>query len=761
MSQSESESSVPADTQAADEAPGGQSAETAPELHPANPEETVTFAEKIDPATLPQTFAELALTPAVLESIIAAKFSKPTIIQALFIPKALTGRDVMGQARTGTGKTCAFVVPIFERIQPARGKAQALILAPTRELALQITAEIDRLGSTLGFSAVTLYGGSSYEPQIEALEKGVNIVVGTPGRVMDHMRSGRLDLSAVKIAVLDEADRMLDLGFRKDIEYILKHCPKKRQTLLLSATIPDEIKRLTHRFMHEPLEVWTAQENVSVDTITQHYCAVSKETKLPTLLKILDVERPQLAIIFCGTKFGAKKLADRLKALKISAREIHGDLQQSRREKIMARFRSGKIKLLIATDVASRGIDVQDISHVFNYDVPYKIEDYVHRIGRTGRIGKSGCAYTLVLRDEAEYLTQIEQLVNRELDRVNFDDLNSVWWPTPPATPDPDFFDPEFGSEADGGDGTDSESGRLPDDRERSGSGGGGGAGKKRRSRGTDRGGRGGRSERGERSGRSERSAPAATAAAVDGAPAEAAAASAQGGGPAAEGTAAPRAERPERPGRRERSGRSSRGERSDRSTSGSPAETPALDSHSAASAHPRLGGYEAAEDDYLPRAYDPDAAPDEDLGDEVGFAPSDGYEVRPAYERSSSRAPVKASRRDTAGEDRNGGDGGDGGESEAGSDGGEGGASAPNGDGRKRRRRRRGKGGNTSAEPVAVTCSTCGAQTTVNFVPDPAKPIYCQPCYTARKAERRAKPASVLAESAPPPDPAGEVPTA
>lgn len=384
---------------------------------------------------LAQSFDELNLSPNVLESVKAAGYTKPTPIQSLFIPRARTGRDVMGQAKTGTGKTAAFLIPIFEKLTPGEGRAQSLILAPTRELALQIHGEIAKIGSTMGFSSITLYGGSSFEPQIDALRSGVDIIVGTPGRVMDHMRQRRLDLSALKVAVLDEADRMLDFGFRKDIEYILKHCPKSRQTLLLSATIPDDIKKLSRRFMHEPIEIWTAPEKLTVDEVEQHYFAVTREEKLPTLLKLLEVESPALGIIFCGTKMGAKRLAEKLNRLYIPAKEIHGDLQQARREKIMERFRSGKVNLLIATDVASRGIDVDDITHIINYDVPYKIEDYVHRVGRTGRIGKSGKAYTFVTPDEGEYLTEIEMLINRELHAMKFDDLTSKWWPVPPSSP--------------------------------------------------------------------------------------------------------------------------------------------------------------------------------------------------------------------------------------------------------------------------------------------------------------------------------------
>ena len=378
-----------------------------------------------------------------MDSVRTAGYTKPTPIQSLFIPQARTGRDVMGQAQTGTGKTAAFLLPSFETLKPGGASGvQELILAPTRELALQIQGEIVKLGSPLGFSSVTVYGGSSYDPQIAALKRGVDIVVGTPGRIMDHMKSHRLDLSMIKIAVLDEADRMLDLGFRKDIEYILKHCPKSRQTLLLSATIPEDIRKLARRFMHEPVEIWTAIEKLSVDAIEQFYTICERDKKLPTLLKLLEIEKPSLGIVFCGTKMGAKRLAEKLNRLYIPAKEIHGDLQQARREKIMERFRSGQVNLLIATDVASRGIDVNDITHIFNYDIPYKIDDYVHRVGRTGRIGKSGKAFTFVSRDEAEYLTEIEILINRELVPIQFDDLTSKWWPIPPSKP-PEGFEHE------------------------------------------------------------------------------------------------------------------------------------------------------------------------------------------------------------------------------------------------------------------------------------------------------------------------------
>ena len=386
------------------------------------------------------TFEEMGLTPEVLERVRAAGYTRPTPIQSLFIPKVLSGRDVLGQAKTGTGKTAAFLLPLFQRVKPGSASPAVLILAPTRELALQIFGEVEKLGQGLGFSAITLYGGTRYEPQIAALEKGVDLVVGTPGRLMDHMRARRLDLSGIQAVVLDEADRMLDLGFRKDIEYILRHCPTRRQTLLLSATVPPDILKLAKRFMHEPEEIWTAPENLTVDQVEQFYSVVERDKKFPLLLKIIDEEKPGLAIVFCATKIGAKKLAAKLKQVHLMAREIHGDLVQAKREKIMGHFRKGRVKILVATDVASRGLDVQDITHIINYDVPYKTEDYVHRIGRTGRMDKSGKAFTFVTLEEASFLTDIEVLINRQLIAVQFQNMESRFWPNPPKEAPPEFI---------------------------------------------------------------------------------------------------------------------------------------------------------------------------------------------------------------------------------------------------------------------------------------------------------------------------------
>lgn len=398
-----------------------------------------------DTSNFPETtekdvgFESLGLTEAILQRVRKAGFVQPTQIQARFIPECLAGKDVLGQAKTGTGKTAAFLLPAFKRLRPGDGNPSTLILAPTRELALQIEGEIGRLGEGLGFSSITIYGGASYEPQIYALKKGVDLVVGTPGRVMDHMRSGRLNLSTVRIAVLDEADRMLDLGFRKDIEYILKHCPKSRQTMLLSATIPNEIRYLAKRFMRSPIEIYTAPEKLTVDQVEQFYTVAKEEDKWPTLLKLLDEERPALAIIFCQTKRDAKKLAARLKNVFISAREIHGDLVQAKREKIMKHFRKGRVQILVATDVASRGIDVDNITHIINYNIPYKPEDYVHRIGRTGRMDREGKAFTLCGKEDAGFLTEIEMLINREIIPLRYDSLESHFWPTAPNAPLPEF----------------------------------------------------------------------------------------------------------------------------------------------------------------------------------------------------------------------------------------------------------------------------------------------------------------------------------
>jgi ATP-dependent RNA helicase DeaD len=387
------------------------------------------------------SFESLGLSERILDNLRAVGFARPTPIQAQFIPPALAGRDVMGQARTGTGKTAAFLLPIFQRLRPGAARPQVLILAPTRELALQTKGEIARLGQGLGFASVILYGGASYEPQIAALEKGVDLVVATPGRLMDHLRARRLDLSAIRVAVLDEADRMLDLGFRRDIEYILRHCPRERQTLLLSATIPDDILILARRFMREPEELWLSTDKPAVEQVEQYYCLTEADTKLPLLLKVLDEERPSLAIIFCATKRGARKLALQLQRLHLIAREIHGDLVQSKREKIMAGFRHGKVHLLVATDVAARGLDVEGISHIINYDVPYRAEDYIHRIGRTARMDREGKAFTLVGKDEGPLLTEIELYVNKELKRVEYPTLESRFWPHPPPAPPPEFAD--------------------------------------------------------------------------------------------------------------------------------------------------------------------------------------------------------------------------------------------------------------------------------------------------------------------------------
>jgi ATP-dependent RNA helicase DeaD len=398
--------------------------------------QAATTSDGAPPVT---TFAQLNLSPHVLQTLNSVGFVTPTPIQAQFIPVAMSGQDVMGQARTGTGKTLAFLTPIFEAIKPGAGHCQALILAPTRELALQIHGEVGKVGAPMGFTSITLYGGASYEPQIEALAAGVDLVVGTPGRVMDHMRSHRLELSRIRVAVLDEADRMLDLGFRKDIEYILRHCPNERQTLLLSATLPDDIRKLAQRFMRQPVEIWTAAEHLTVDAVEQSFVVCERTEKMQVLLKLLDVEQPELAIVFCTTKMGAKRLAERLKRLHIAAKEIHGDLPQKQREKIMQGFRTGKVRLLIATDVASRGIDIQNITHIINYDIPFRAEDYVHRIGRTGRMERAGKAFTLVTREEGPLLTEIELLINREVKRVHFDDLTSHWWPNPPKEPPPGY----------------------------------------------------------------------------------------------------------------------------------------------------------------------------------------------------------------------------------------------------------------------------------------------------------------------------------
>jgi ATP-dependent RNA helicase DeaD len=371
------------------------------------------------------TFASLGLSDVMLGALEKAGYEYPTPIQAGLIPLALKEIDVVGQARTGTGKTASFAIPILERIKLNHDihHPQALVLVPTRELAVQVKDEIVKLSEGRRVHCTAVYGGKPIRQQIEKLRKGAQIVVGTPGRVLDHLARGTVDFSKLTFVVLDEADRMLDIGFRPDIERILKRCPQSRQTLLLSATVPPPIAKLAERYMRDPQTVNFSPKDIAVETIEQFYFTVDPQRKFDLLLRLLIREEPRQAIIFCRTKRGTEKIFQRLSKKLGDVACMHGDMNQSARDRAMTDFRAGKIRYLVATDVVGRGIDVTNISHIINYDIPAFCDDYVHRVGRTGRMGREGVAFTFVAPDEGPELTRIEERINLLLKRDEMKDF--------------------------------------------------------------------------------------------------------------------------------------------------------------------------------------------------------------------------------------------------------------------------------------------------------------------------------------------------
>ena len=374
----------------------------------------------------PTSFDQLNLHPDIESVLDRVGYKTPTPIQAYLIPRALEGRDVLGQAQTGTGKTAAFLLPFFNRWEPANGGPQALVLAPTRELATQIADEAVRLSPFDKLKSVCIYGGQRIGGQTRQMEGGFDLAIGTPGRIIDHLRRGSLNFDAVKYVVLDEADRMLDIGFRPDIERILRRVPRQRQTLLMSATLPPDVLKLAVRYMIKPLHINLAPKRITVEKIRQRYITVDKDRKFDALLHVLDIEEPKQCIIFCERKIWAQKLFEKLRHHSRSVAAMHGDLQQSEREAIMRRFKDGSLHMLVATDVVGRGIDVTGITHIINYDLPMDPENYVHRIGRTGRIGKDGVAIAFVTREEGEQLTRIEQFINKQIDSFSIDGFEAV-----------------------------------------------------------------------------------------------------------------------------------------------------------------------------------------------------------------------------------------------------------------------------------------------------------------------------------------------
>jgi ATP-dependent RNA helicase DeaD len=366
----------------------------------------------------PTAFDGLGLSQDALISVARSGFREPSPIQTAFIPIALTGRDCIGQAKTGTGKTAAFVLPILDLIDLENPCTQSLVLTPTRELSQQVADEVERLAYRVAVTTACCVGGRPLRPQIQRLSQGAQIVIGTPGRIIDLMSRKFLKIPELKIVVLDEADRMLDIGFRPDIEKILKQCPEDRQTLLLSATLPPPVERLARRYMRDPQRIDVSVACVAHDTIDQYYITVDQNRKFRTLVQLLSQERPQQAIVFTRTKRGAEDVHRRFQGRLPQVAFIHGDLQQKLRDRVMKQFRDGTIRLLIATDVMGRGIDVSGISHIINYDIPEDCDDYVHRIGRTGRLSSTegqGAAITFVTPEEGSQLTNVEMRVNQML----------------------------------------------------------------------------------------------------------------------------------------------------------------------------------------------------------------------------------------------------------------------------------------------------------------------------------------------------------
>ncbi|MBD3671946.1 MAG: DEAD/DEAH box helicase [Planctomycetaceae bacterium] len=364
------------------------------------------------------TFESLGLNRSSLQAIESAGFETPSPIQAAFIPVAIKNQDVIGLARTGTGKTTAFVMPILEQIDLSKNIPQALILAPTRELSEQVAKEAEKLSSHSPCHTVCLVGGRPIRSQINEIKKGPHLIVGTPGRLIDLIRRRELNLKTIKFVVLDEADRMLDIGFRPDIEKILRRCPKKRQTLLLSATMAPEIEQISQKYMQSPEKIDVTQGDAPAQQIEQFYLTADPDRKFGALVHLLKQERPQQVIVFSRTKIGADKLFKKFsQKLGKQVASMHGDLPQGKRDQVMKKFRQGNVRMLIATDVVGRGIDISGISHIINYDIPEFCDDYLHRVGRTGRLSSDaqGRAITFVTREQGDQLTNIEMRINQLL----------------------------------------------------------------------------------------------------------------------------------------------------------------------------------------------------------------------------------------------------------------------------------------------------------------------------------------------------------
>ncbi len=371
-----------------------------------------------DVSTLP-SFRDLALIEPLLKALDDVGYETPSPIQAQVIPFMLQGKDVLGQAQTGTGKTAAFALPILSRIDLKQKDPQVLVLAPTRELAIQVAEAFQRYAAHLkGFHVLPIYGGQDYSSQLRQLKRGAHVVVGTPGRVMDHMRKGTLNLDELKVLVLDEADEMLRMGFIDDVEWVLEQTPDDIQIALFSATMPSEIRKIAQKYLHEPQQVTIKVTTASAENIRQRFWVVSGVHKLDALTRILEVETFDGMIIFVRTKTATVELAEKLEARGFSAAAINGDMSQALRERSIANLKSGKLDILIATDVAARGLDVDRITHVVNYDIPYDTESYIHRIGRTGRAGRTGDAILFIAPRERKLLSNIERATKQKIEEM-------------------------------------------------------------------------------------------------------------------------------------------------------------------------------------------------------------------------------------------------------------------------------------------------------------------------------------------------------
>ena len=380
-----------------------------------------------DTARTATPFSELGLSDAVLKALKDVGYEIPSAIQAATIPPLLAGRDVVGLAQTGTGKTAAFALPILSRLDMTQKSPQALVLAPTRELALQVCEAFEKYASGMrGVHVLPVYGGQAYGVQLSALRRGVHIVVGTPGRIMDHLAKGTLDLSQLKYLVLDEADEMLKMGFAEDVETILADTPEDKQVALFSATMPPQIRRISKKYLNDPEEITVENKTTTSANTTQRYLMVSYPQKVDALTRILEVENFEGMIVFVRTKNETELLAEKLRARGYSAMAISGDVAQAQRERTVNQLKSGKLDILVATDVAARGLDVERISHVVNYDIPIDTESYVHRIGRTGRAGRSGAAISFVTPRERRLLSAIERATRQPLTQMQLPSVEDV-----------------------------------------------------------------------------------------------------------------------------------------------------------------------------------------------------------------------------------------------------------------------------------------------------------------------------------------------